>query len=175
MLAPMIPSEVISTARVVAPLLSSALAGSILTLSYFSIPIIRSVALDQSTARGLDHLKGLFSSGSHIYPQGAALAGALYALLAYTAPAGSAVWIGYGVAAAGCLGIAPFTTMIMLPAANQALLDLYEKRKNKGGVAVEGDTQKVDALLKKFMWLNAVRAGIMAGGAVAGLYTTMVL
>ncbi|KAI9638093.1 uncharacterized protein MKK02DRAFT_42480 [Dioszegia hungarica] len=170
-----IPRDLISAATILAPFLSSATAGSILTLSYFSIPIIRSVSVDHSPARALDHVKALFSSGSHIYPTLSVVCTGLYGLLAYSSPAGTSARSGYSVAAAGTLGIAPFTVMVMLPLANHALLDLYDKREKRGAGAVEKDKEELDGLLRRFEGLNAVRAGIMGMGAVGGLCTALIL
>lgn len=170
-----IPSEIMPLTKILAPFIAAGTAGSILCLSYFPVPIIRAVSADHSTARALDHLKSLFSSGSHIYPPLAALCSGLYGILAYSAATGSPQRTGYIVAAAGCIGIAPFTTGVMLGAANQALLDLYDKKEKEGAKAVEADQGELERLLKRFEWLNAIRAAIMATGAIAGLYTALLL
>jgi hypothetical protein len=170
-----IPHELVSATKILAPFLAASTAGSILCLSYFPLPIIRAVSSDHSTARAMDHIKALFSSGSHIYPPLSGITAGLYGLLAYIAPSGSSQRIGYSVAAVGSIGIAPFTVGVMLGAANQRILDLYEKRKKDGAKAVEMDKKEVDLLLQRFEWLNAIRAAIMASGALAGLYTALVL
>ncbi|WVF71766.1 hypothetical protein IAT40_006574 [Kwoniella sp. CBS 6097] len=160
---------VAQTARFLGPFIASSTAGSILTLSYYSIPIIRSTSTEHSTKTALHQLRALFSSGSHVFPPLSMAATTCYAISAYFDPAKRA---GYVLAALGSIGIAPFTTLIMLPAANQRLIDLDEKAKKGELEGVKG-SQEVDELLKSFEWLNAVRAGIMAVGATVGLWTAL--
>lgn len=173
-----IPPALISTARVLAPAIAAGTAGSILTQSYFLVPVIRSIVTDLSTARGLDQLRAYFSSGSHIFPQLSGVGAALYALLAYVERI-PAKRTGYSIAAAGTLGIAPFTILVMYPTVNKKLIEMHEKRLKApaGAQAVEGESEseRAEALLKNFEWQNAVRAGIMGAGAFAGLYTALVL
>ncbi|OCF38505.1 hypothetical protein I317_07729 [Kwoniella heveanensis CBS 569] len=160
-----------STARFLGPFIASSTAGSILTLSYYSIPIIRSTSTEHSTKTALHQLRALFSSGSHVFPPLAFAATTCYAISAYVCD-DPAHRRGYIVAAMGSIGIAPFTTLVMLPAANQRLIDLDEKAK-KGDLDGVKNSKEVDELLRSFEWLNAIRAGIMAVGATVGLWTAL--
>jgi hypothetical protein len=66
----------------------------------------------------------------------------------------------------------------MVPICNGRLIELDEKvNKGKGkgggdGVRGLGD-EEVTELLRKFEWLNGVRAGLMAVGGIVGLYLGM--
>ncbi|WVQ99131.1 hypothetical protein IAU59_006263 [Kwoniella sp. CBS 9459] len=160
---------IVRTARFLGPLIASSTAGSILTLSYYSIPIIRSTSVEHSTKTALHQLRALFSSGSHVFPPLAFAATTCYAISAYFEPSKRGA---YTLAALGSIGIAPFTTLVMLPAANQRLIDLDEKAK-KGDLDGVRGSNEVDELLKSFEWLNAFRAGIMAIGATVGLWTAL--
>jgi len=151
------------------PAIALPTAGAILCLSYYAVPIIRSTSTELSTKVALHQLRSLFSSGSHVFPPAAFAATSCYALAAYAIPSKR---LGYILAAAGCIGIAPFTTMVMVPVVNGRLIELDEKAK-RGGIQGEKASPEVDTLLKTFERVNAVRAGIMAVGGLTGLYMLM--
>ena len=119
-----------------------------------------------SSRDALLEVRKLFRSGAQIFPRLAYVGTACALWCAYNIPAKRSL---YYVAAAGNLAIAPFTVAIMLPLANQRLIDLHE-----GAAKGEFDGQKglkeVDDLLKRFGMLNAWRAGLMAVGGLAALY-----
>lgn len=114
-------------------------AGGIATLSLFDAPLLRSQPAD----RALPMTRWLFSRGSHIFPQAAVLSSTSFAYLAYNAlPSGEKTLstllrsMGNG-GKAGCyitaaiftFGIAPFTTLVMIP----TNFDLIRRNEDKGG------------------------------------------
>ena len=114
----------------------------------------------------LRHLRALFSSGSHIFPQLATASSAAFAALAYNAPSSSSLRIQYILAAAGAIGIAPFTLLVMKPT-NMTLKEIGEQ--GQEGIRRSGGEQRVQELLRRFGRLNAIRGGILALGAAIGL------
>jgi hypothetical protein len=158
-----------TAATFLAPAISLATAGSILTLSYYAVPVIRSTSAELSTKTALGQLRALFSSGSHVYPPLSAMSSTLYAFLAYSIPAKRT---GFGLAALGAMGIAPFTIFVMVPAANGRLIEL-DKRAKAGGFEGEKGNKEVDGLLRSFENLNGARAAIMATGGLVGLWVAL--
>lgn len=124
--------------------ISLSAAGGIASLSLFSTPSL--LALPGS--RSLPQIRWLFSRGSHIYPTASFFSSAGFASLAFTrlpgqssitqsvlklaTLQGGAVPNGYLAAAALCLSIAPFTS-VMIPT-NFALI---AKNEEKGGARSE--------------------------------------
>ncbi|KAF7958692.1 hypothetical protein EAE96_002226 [Botrytis aclada] len=117
-------------------------AGGIATLSLFDVPELRS----QPASRALPSVRWLFSRGSHLFPEAAALSSAGFLYLAYAslAPGQSALQLltvvsnsrtinGYLAAAVLSISIGPFTTFVMLPT-NLALMKMNEE---KGGFRSE--------------------------------------
>lgn len=114
-------------------------AGGIATLSLFDAPLLRS----QPANRSLPMTRWLFSRGSHIFPQAAIISSTSFAYLAYNAlPSGDRTLSALlrsmmSGGRAGCyisaailtFGIAPFTTLVMIPT-NFALI---QKNEDKGG------------------------------------------
>ncbi|KAI4247541.1 MAG: hypothetical protein L6R40_001489 [Gallowayella cf. fulva] len=137
-------------------------AGSIIALSYSTVPIF----LQHPNEISLRHLRALFSSGSHIFPQLATAASTAFALLAYNAPPSSSLRNQYILAAAGTVGIAPFTIFVMKPT-NMTLTEIGEQ--GEEGIKNSGGEQRVQELLRRFGRLNAIRGGILALGAAIGL------
>ncbi|KAL8903569.1 MAG: hypothetical protein Q9207_003844 [Kuettlingeria erythrocarpa] len=137
-------------------------AGAITALSYSTVPIF----LQHPNEVSLDHLRALFSSGSHIFPQLATAASTAFGILAYNAPAESSLRFQYILAAAGSIGIAPFTFFVMKPT-NMTLKEIGEE--GKEGIKKSGGEQRVKELLQSFKLMNAVRGGILAFGAAVGL------
>ncbi|WVR07330.1 hypothetical protein IAU60_004371 [Kwoniella sp. DSM 27419] len=160
--------DLVSAATLAGPAIACGTAGAIVCLSYYSIPNIRSTS-QLSTKIALHQLRSLFSSGSHVFPPLAMAASAAYGLCAYAIPQKR---LGYIIAAAGSIGIAPFTTLVMVPAANGRLIKLDEKAKKGDFDGVKGSSE-VESLLKSFEWLNGARGLIMAVGGLAGLYTAL--
>ncbi|KAL6713256.1 hypothetical protein ACLMJK_008721 [Lecanora helva] len=180
-------------------------AGSMASFSVFDTPMFKS----QPASRSLPSIRWLFSRGSHIFPQAAVLSSAGFAYLAINAlPAGhalnsiinlgsnGAVVNGYLAAAGLCIGIFPFTTVVMVPT-NFTIMDI---NKEKGGARSEGsakekeireftdltgpqgetgkrtteeEDQRVRELLERFGRLNAARAVLMGVGGVVGLFTAL--
>jgi hypothetical protein len=113
-------------------------AGGIATLSLFDVPMLQS----QPASRSLPMTRWLFSRGSHIFPEAAALSSAGFAYLAYeTLPSseralsailrhtGSGSKAGLYIAAAVLtISIAPFT-QLMIP----TNFSLIQKNEDKGG------------------------------------------
>ncbi|KAF2845472.1 hypothetical protein T440DRAFT_472602 [Plenodomus tracheiphilus IPT5] len=114
-------------------------AGSIATLSLFSVPMLTS----QPASRSLPQLRWLFSRGSHIFPPTAIVSSTGFLSLSYRALPPSLTsksWTTtitqllsgksgyYTLAAALCLSIAPFTSL-MIPT-NFELIQINEE---KGG------------------------------------------
>ncbi|KAL8871559.1 MAG: hypothetical protein Q9174_002631 [Haloplaca sp. 1 TL-2023] len=141
-------------------------AGAVVALSYSTIPIFVSHPNEVS----LQHLRALFSSGSHIFPQLATASSAAFSALAYYAPAGSSLRSQYIVAAAWTIGIAPFTLFIMKPT-NMTLKQIGEQ--GDEGIKKSGGEQRVQELLYRFSRLNVVRGGLLAFGAGLGLYAAL--
>ncbi|KAI4127711.1 MAG: hypothetical protein LQ338_003086 [Usnochroma carphineum] len=137
-------------------------AGAITALSYSTVPIF----LEHPDEVSLRHLRALFSSGSHIFPQLATAASTAFGILAYNAPSGNSLRIQYILAAAGSIGIAPFTIFVMKPT-NMTLKEIGEE--GQGGIKKSGGEQRVQELLRRFGRLNAIRGGILALGAAVGL------
>jgi hypothetical protein len=158
----------VQLAALLAPSIGLPLSGAILSLSYYSTPILRA-ANTQSTPLSLQQLRSLFSSGSHIFPQLASLSAAFFGYLAYSLPHQRSSYL---LAAATVASILPFTVVVMLPASNQRLIDLDELAK-KDKDAVKKRSGEVDAMLARFGKLNAVRAVLVAAGSVLGLWTTL--
>ncbi|KAL9101458.1 MAG: hypothetical protein Q9163_003289 [Psora crenata] len=146
-------------------------AGGIISISYSTVPILRSTPSHLS----LPHLDALFSSGSHIFPQLATLAASAFAFLAYNALPGTDARMLYSAGAAGAIGIAPFTTLVMKPT-NMTLRDIEteEEREGKKGIEKAGGDQRIKDLMAKFQWMNAVRGTIIAVGAGLGLAGALV-
>jgi len=140
--------------------------GAILSFSYSTVPILLSAPPPLS----LPHLRALFSSGSHIFPQLATLSSAGFAYLAYHAPAGTNARLQYAVAAAGVIGIAPWTVFVM-KGTNMTLVAI--EKEGEEGVRKAGGEERVKGLMKRFRWMNAVRGGIMAVGAGVGAWAAI--
>jgi len=118
-------------------------AGSIGTLSLFDVPLLQS----QPASRSLPSIRWLFSRGSHIFPQAAAVSSAAFAYLAYDAlPLDNRSLLAllrgiddggkiscYVAAAALTISIAPFTTFVMLP----TNFELIQKNEDSGGARSE--------------------------------------
>ncbi|KAL8694270.1 MAG: hypothetical protein Q9218_001038 [Villophora microphyllina] len=141
-------------------------AGAIIALSYSTVPIF----LSHPNEISLRHLRDLFSSGSHIFPQLATAASTAFATLAYTAPPASSLRTQYIIAAAGTIGIAPFTIFVMKPT-NMTLKEIGEQ--GDEGIKKSGGEQRVQELLRRFGRLNALRGGLLALGAGVGLYAAL--
>lgn len=156
-------------AALLAPSIGLPLSGAILSLSYYSTPTLRAINARASTPLSLHELRSLFSSGSHIFPQLATVSAALFSFLAYSLPAQRAA---YALASASVAAILPFTMVVMLPASNQRLIDLDEVAK-KDPDAVKRRSGEVDEMLARFAGLNAVRAVLVAGGSILGLWTSL--
>ncbi|KAL9005075.1 MAG: hypothetical protein Q9188_002148 [Gyalolechia gomerana] len=137
-------------------------AGAIIALSYSTVPIF----LAHPNEVSLRHLRSLFSSGSHIFPQLATAASSAFSVLAYNAPTGSSLRNQYLLAAAGAISIAPFTIFVMKPT-NMTLKEIGEQ--GEEGIKKSGGEQKVQELLRRFGRLNAIRGGLLALGAAVGL------
>ncbi|KAL8698750.1 MAG: hypothetical protein Q9224_001706 [Gallowayella concinna] len=137
-------------------------AGGIIALSYSTVPIF----LEHPNEISLRHLNALFSSGSHIFPQLATAASTAFSVLAYNTPASSSLRNQYILAAAGTIGIAPFTILVMKPT-NMTLKEIGEQ--GEEGIKKSGGEQRVQELLRRFGRLNAIRGGILAMGAAIGL------
>ncbi|KAL8721777.1 MAG: hypothetical protein Q9225_001626 [Loekoesia sp. 1 TL-2023] len=137
-------------------------AGAITALSYSTVPIF----LAHPNEVSLRHLRALFSSGSHIFPQLATAASTSFAVLAYNAPIGSSLRNQYLLAAAGAISIAPFTIFVMKPT-NMTLKEIGEQ--GEEGIKRSGGEQRVQDLLRRFGRLNAIRGGLLALGAAVGL------
>lgn len=167
-------------AQILAPSIALTTSGGILALSYYTSPILRSITRlphPGLTAFALKELRALFSSGSHVFPQLAMASTAVSLYLAWAIP-GSRT--GYTAAATGALSIAPFTVFIMVPACNARLIDLDKQAKgDEDGMRDEGEGnveqrgEEVRALLSEFEKLNAIRAGLLALGGLAGIWTAM--
>ncbi|KAH9881782.1 hypothetical protein J1614_000953 [Plenodomus biglobosus] len=112
-------------------------AGSIATISLFSIPML----ISQPASRSLPQLRWLFSRGSHIFPSTALIASTSFLSLAYRAQAPTLTaqtWTHvlthmasgkpgyYTLAALLCISIAPWTS-IMIPT-NFELIQINEER-----------------------------------------------
>ncbi|KAL8777650.1 MAG: hypothetical protein Q9194_002443 [Teloschistes cf. exilis] len=141
-------------------------AGAIIALSYSTVPVF----LSHPNEVSLRHLRALFSSGSHIFPQLATAASTAFSVLAYTAPPASPLRYQYIVAAAGTIGIAPFTILVMKPT-NMTLKEIGEQ--GNEGIKKSGGEQRIEELLRRFGRLNAIRGGILAMGAGVGLYAAL--
>ena len=128
-------------AKLVAITASLVGSGGIFALSLFDIPELRA----QPASRSLPSIRWLFSRGSHIFPQAAFIASASFATLAYHAytalPASKDIvhallhtqpgWtvLGYLLASALSLSIAPFTQLVMIP----SNFELIKHNINLGG------------------------------------------
>lgn len=137
-------------------------AGAIIALSYSTVPIF----LAHPNEASLNHLRALFSSGSHIFPQLATAVSLAFSVLAYNAPIGSSARSQFLLAAAGTISIAPFTIFVMKPT-NMRLKEIGEQ--GEDGIEKSGGEQKVQELLRRFGRLNAIRGGFLAFGATVGL------
>ena len=76
----------------------------------------------------------------------------------------------YAVAAAGVIGIAPWTVLVM-KRTNMALVNI--EKEGEEGVRKAGGEERVKGLMKRFQRLNAVRGLIMAAGAGVGLWAAI--
>ncbi|KAL8648992.1 MAG: hypothetical protein Q9210_004665 [Variospora velana] len=137
-------------------------AGAITALSYSTVPIF----LEHPNEISLRHLRALFSSGSHIFPQLAAAASTAFSILAYNAPSSSSLRTQNLLAAAVSISIAPFTIFVMKPT-NMTLKEMGEE--GQGGIEKSGGEQRVQELLRRFGRLNAIRGTILALSAAIGL------
>jgi hypothetical protein len=163
--------DYIKIAQILSPSISLFTAGGIAALSYYSSPILRAIAQESSNSLSLHQLRSLFSSGSHIFPQAATASAALSAYLAYALPSHR---MAYSLAAAATMGIAPFTTMIMLPSTNGPLIEMDEGAK-RDPTSVQGkrNTDQLVDLLDSFEKLNAVRAVLTASGGLIGVWALL--
>ncbi|TGO48657.1 hypothetical protein BOTNAR_0465g00050 [Botryotinia narcissicola] len=214
----MFSTAIVQTLSISSSLLAS---GGIATLSLFNIPELRS----QPASRALPSIRWLFSRGSHLFPEAAALSSAGFIYLAYEslAPGQSALQLlkvvsnsrtinGYLAAAVLSISIGPFTSFVMLPT-NFALISMNvemggarseksqvegsgsEERRAKDSVNGDGeaaeftdlsgpqektqkessetDDEKMRSLLDKFSALNWVRAGLVGGGGILGLWIAL--
>ncbi|THV44778.1 hypothetical protein BGAL_0581g00060 [Botrytis galanthina] len=214
----MFSNAIVQTLSISSSLLAS---GGIASLSLFNIPELRS----QPASRALPSIRWLFSRGSHLFPEAAALASAGFIYLAYEslAPGQSALQLlkvvrnsrtinGYLAAAVLSISIGPFTSFVMLPT-NFALIEMNvekagarsEKSKVEGGGSGErsardsvngdgeaaeftdlsgpqektpkessaADDEKMRSLLDKFSALNWIRAGLVGGGGILGLWIAL--
>ncbi|KAL8729420.1 MAG: hypothetical protein Q9166_004750 [cf. Caloplaca sp. 2 TL-2023] len=143
-------------------------AGAIIALSYSTVPIF----LSHPNEISLRHLRALFSSGSHIFPQLATATSTAFSILAYNASPGTSLRYQYILAAAGAIGIAPFTIFVMKPT-NMTLKELGEQ--GDEGIKKSGGEQRVQELLRRFGRLNALRGGLLALGAAIGLKAALSL
>ncbi|KAI4186203.1 MAG: hypothetical protein L6R41_003620 [Letrouitia leprolyta] len=155
-------------------------AGAIIALSYCTSCPIKQLAfskfnpllvtvpifLAHPNEVSLSHLRAVFSSGSHIFPQLATAASSAFSILAYNAPIGSSARYQYLLAATGTISIAPFTILVMKPT-NMTLKEIGEQ--GEDGIKRSGGEQKVQKLLRRFGRLNAIRGGLLAFGAAVGL------
>ncbi|TGO15145.1 hypothetical protein BPAE_0590g00010 [Botrytis paeoniae] len=207
---------IVQTLSISSSLLAS---GGIATLSLFNVPKLRS----QPASRALPSIRWLFSRGSHLFPEAAALSAAGFIYLAYESLPGAGIERptiingrqtinGYLAAAVLNISIGPFTSFVMLPT-NFALMRMNvekggarsEKSKVEGsgsgercardsvngdGEAAEftdlsgsqektqkessaTDDEKMRSLLDKFSALNWIRAGLVGGGGILGLWIAL--
>ncbi|TGO41633.1 hypothetical protein BHYA_0018g00030 [Botrytis hyacinthi] len=213
----MFSTAIVQTLSISSSLLAS---GGIATLSLFNVPELRS----QPASRALPSIRWLFSRGSHLFPETAALssAGFIYSAYESLAPGHNVLQLlkvlsnsrtinGYLAAAVLSISIGPFTSFVMLPT-NFALIRMNvemggarsEKSKVEGsssegrrardsvngdGEAAEftdlsgpqektqkessADDEKMRSLLDKFSALNWVRAGLVGGGGILGLWIAL--
>ncbi|KAK4959533.1 hypothetical protein LTR66_010507 [Elasticomyces elasticus] len=145
--------------------------GAILSISLFEIPNL----LSTPSTTSLPQLRALFSRGSHVVPPAASASLAIYAWLAYHADRAGHLdrRNGYVAAAVGVASIMPFTTLVMLPAANGRLIEMEENRKRRGGEVSGGEEREEKELLRRFWWMNTVRGLLMGVGGVVGIWTAM--
>ena len=108
--------------------------------------------------------------GKYIFPQLSMVSGALFSVLAYAHPAKRG---GFIVAAVGCLSILPFTSLYMIPTANNKILALDDKAKEGKRAEVEAKRMEVSELLERFRQQNLVRGGLFWIGGAVGLYTLL--
>lgn len=139
--------------------------GAIISLSYAAAPILAAA----SPKLSIPQTRALFSSGSHIFPQLAALASSGFAYLAYVAPSKSITQLQYVAATVGVIGIAPFTFFVMKPT-NMTLRGIEESDE---GIRKAGGEERVKELIRTFGRLNAIRGVIMAAGAGMGLWAAL--
>ncbi|KAH0361067.1 hypothetical protein KCU65_g8973, partial [Aureobasidium melanogenum] len=172
-------STAISIARVLGPTISLATAGAILSISAFSTPLLSNNARSQSSEKPspsstLPAIRFIFSRGSHIIPESAAVAAANFGFLAYHAPStvvnvlGMEIGSRTGFIAAGLLSMAigPIT-QIMLPICNNPLREMGEKERQGRGNEIREDELK--DMVQKFEYLNYVRGAVILAGGVLGL------
>lgn len=159
----------LKAAKILAVTTSLLASGAILSISFYSVPILSS---SRSSTFSLHQLRSLFSSGSHVFPPAAMASSALFGYLGYVAPAGGPQRNAFFGAAVAILNIVPFTLYVMVPAANGRLIEMEERAKKHGkaGVDVSGGDREVKEMLERFKWLNLVRAILVATGGALGLY-----
>lgn len=97
----------------------------------------------------------------------------LFGALAYAEPD---KLVGYSIAAAGCFGILPFTSLYMIPITNNRILELDDRACQGGKEGDEVEKKKgeeVARLIGDFRRENWVRAGMYWSGGVVGLWTVL--
>lgn len=145
------PSPSVAATQIVSISTALVAAGGIATLSLFDIPELQS----QPASRSLPSIQWLFSRGSHIFPQAAALSSAGFAYLAYNAlPASSRPVLermqhgdvpGYLAAAVLTISIAPWTTGVMVPT-NFRIMEINQ---DKGGARSQKSREVADSIPDK--------------------------
>ncbi|KAJ9630488.1 hypothetical protein H2203_001009 [Taxawa tesnikishii (nom. ined.)] len=150
-------------------------AGGILSISSIINPLLDTTARSTSASQPspsvtLPAIRFVFSRGSHVFPEAATIATAAFAYLYRYSPNASIHTLrsvanllgldvsqrtGYLVATLLSASIMPFTSLGMLPAANQRLRELADlEAKGRGG---EIDREELKMLVTRFGTLNYVR------------------
>lgn len=149
-------STINSALQVTSISISLLAAGGIATLSLFDVPILRA----QPASRSLPSVRWLFSRGSHIFPSAAIISAAGFSVLAYRSLPGSLASRtvlqllsdtrvrGYLAAAALNIGIAPWTSLVMIPN-NFELIKMNNKLGGHRSIASAQATEKEKGDLRK--------------------------
>lgn len=81
--------------------------------------------------------------------------------------------MGYNIAAAGCVEIAPFNYTHHARSGKWEIVGITCQKGKKGSGAVQGDEEDVEGSLRRFEHFECCESGDMAFGEVAGLHTAL--
>ena len=156
--------------EILAPATALTTSTAIASYSFMLSPLVESTATHASASLSFRQIRPFFEGGKYIFPPLSILDTILFLSLAYLHPTKA---IGYSIAAAGCFGIIPFTSIYMIPITNNRILELDDVTIRGGGGKVDEKVDEVKRLINDFKRENYLRAGMYWVGGLVGLYTVL--
>ncbi|KAG7091763.1 hypothetical protein E1B28_008165 [Marasmius oreades] len=157
---------------------SAFVAGSIISISVISAPVLLTPTSFFSTAHAALQWKHLYTRGATLMPPLALVASLAHFYLAWKAHTLESVISSsrsltrlYMTAGALTIGIVPWTLLVMAPT-NDALIRKAVDSPTEAAVA-SSKTYETEDLMEKWITLNFVRGLFPLAGTVAALYATL--